>query len=396
MSKLALTILLAFTFLFLSQNTVKAEITSTITPVPANYTPRPFSPTNGFDEATFKADISFQGLKPNTVYYYCESVDPNYCYTAGHPFKEVGPSDSSGNLNIPPSCADGQEGLTNEGCDDGSYFYGGNTYGVTLFDENPDEDPLHKKSPVATAKFYVERYYPLAEPTADNLTPAITITVSGTRRPHNETTRNNYEIWVKHSSDENIYSEHACINVRSGTPGSLQFDLNRSTGSYTPGNYTIEVWEQTKEASGNQCSSKGGFLYYNATFRIKNDGTIDNFSGFKKDPKGNDTSGTAGENHCKPEPGSGEIVCETAIGTIPANPTAFVGKILAIATGLAGGIALIFMVIGSIKVLTSSGDQQKLNAGKDQIVAAIAGLLFLIFSVLILRFFGLILQIPFV
>ena|GEM_PF-5951499 len=95
-----------------------------------------------------------------------------------------------------------------------------------------------------------------------------------------------------------------------------------------------------------------------------------------------------GENPCKIDPVDGKLKCPTALGNIPTNPTDFVSKILQIATGLAGGIALIFMVIGSIKVLTSSGDQQKLTGGKDMIVAAVSGLLFLILSVLILRFIG--------
>lgn len=54
--------------------------------------------------------------------------------------------------------------------------------------------------------------------------------------------------------------------------------------------------------------------------------------------------------------------CKTAIGNISTDPQAFASKILGIATGLAGG--------------------------RDMIVAAVAGLLFLIFSVLILRFIG--------
>src|SRR3989344_3231229 len=92
--------------------------------------------------------------------------------------------------------------------------------------------------------------------------------------------------------------------------------------------------------------------------------------------------GPLGKNPC--EGGT----CDTALGEIPTNPQALAAKILQIATGVGGGIALILMVIGSIRVLTSSGDQQKLSGGRDMIVAAIAGLLFLIFSVLILRFIG--------
>ncbi|OGD84947.1 hypothetical protein A2165_02030 [Candidatus Curtissbacteria bacterium RBG_13_40_7] len=93
--------------------------------------------------------------------------------------------------------------------------------------------------------------------------------------------------------------------------------------------------------------------------------------------------GISGENPC---PGG---VCNTALGRITAEIGPFASKILAIAVGLAGGIALILMVIGAIRVLTSSGDQQKLNAGREMIVAALAGLLFLIFSVVIMRFIGL-------
>lgn len=91
----------------------------------------------------------------------------------------------------------------------------------------------------------------------------------------------------------------------------------------------------------------------------------------------------AGKNPCA----SG--TCNTAIGNnIPTNPTAFTGRLLTIAIGLAGGIALIIMVRGSIKILMASGDPQKITDGRDLIVAAIAGLLFLIFSVLILKFLG--------
>lgn len=99
-------------------------------------------------------------------------------------------------------------------------------------------------------------------------------------------------------------------------------------------------------------------------------------------PPGGGGPGLSGKNPC--EGG----VCKTALGDIPTNPTKFAQRVLEIAVGLGGGLALILMVIGAIKVLTSTGDQQKLNAGRDMIVAAVAGLLFIIFSMLILRFIG--------
>ena len=46
------------------------------------------------------------------------------------------------------------------------------------------------------------------------------------------------------------------------------------------------------------------------------------------------------------------------------------------------------MVIGSVRVLTSAGDPKNVAAGREMIIAAVAGLLFLIFSVIILKFIG--------
>lgn len=88
-----------------------------------------------------------------------------------------------------------------------------------------------------------------------------------------------------------------------------------------------------------------------------------------------------GENPCSAD-------CVTALGTIPATPIGFATKVLSIALGLAGGIALIILVMGSIKIILSSGDQQKLQNGREMIIAAIAGLLFIIFSILILQAIG--------
>lgn len=91
---------------------------------------------------------------------------------------------------------------------------------------------------------------------------------------------------------------------------------------------------------------------------------------------------TVGENPCT------STNCKTALGDIPTDPTAFAGKILGIGIGIAGGVALILMVIGSIRVVISRGDPKNVAVGREMIVAAIFGLLFLIFSVLILKFIG--------
>ncbi|KKR49704.1 MAG: hypothetical protein UT84_C0021G0010 [Candidatus Curtissbacteria bacterium GW2011_GWA1_40_16] len=92
--------------------------------------------------------------------------------------------------------------------------------------------------------------------------------------------------------------------------------------------------------------------------------------------------GISGENPC-----DGGI-CKTALGDISTSIGPFAQKILSIGIGLAGGIALIIMVIGSIRVLTSAGDPKAVGAGREMIIAAVAGLLFLAFSIVILSFIG--------
>lgn len=139
--------------------------------------------------------------------------------------------------------------------------------------------------------------------------------------------------------------------------------------------YFYSVSELRSDSTPENCNIKGtGFIQVTSSAR-----TI---------PTPSPTP-SPGQNPCGPGG------CPTALGNIPTTIQGFAGRILGIAIGLAGGLALILMVIGSVRVLTSSGDQQKLAGGRDMIVAAVAGLLFLIFSVLILRFIGIeILRIP--
>jgi len=94
------------------------------------------------------------------------------------------------------------------------------------------------------------------------------------------------------------------------------------------------------------------------------------------------------------DPKSGKIA--TAIGCIKVDSTKeFVTFLLRWATGIAGGIAFILIFVSGIMILTSSGNPQKIQAGKELMTAAISGLLFLIFGAFILKFIGVdILKIP--
>lgn len=91
----------------------------------------------------------------------------------------------------------------------------------------------------------------------------------------------------------------------------------------------------------------------------------------------------------------GEHAIATGLGCIPTQPTAFAGWFLGWAIGLAGGIAFLLILFGGFRVITSAGDPEKLQGGKDLITASVAGLLVIIFSLFLLRIIGFgILQLP--
>lgn len=78
----------------------------------------------------------------------------------------------------------------------------------------------------------------------------------------------------------------------------------------------------------------------------------------------------------------------TPFGCIQTNLQSFIQQILQIAIGLGGGIAFLMIIFGGFTILTSSGNPEKLNSGKEIITSAIAGLLLIVFSVLILKIIG--------
>lgn len=79
----------------------------------------------------------------------------------------------------------------------------------------------------------------------------------------------------------------------------------------------------------------------------------------------------------------------TALGCIPiSDPNSFISKIILIATGVAGGIALGLVLYGVFIVTTSAGIPDKLKMGNDIITSAIVGLVFILLSVFLVNFIG--------
>jgi hypothetical protein len=85
----------------------------------------------------------------------------------------------------------------------------------------------------------------------------------------------------------------------------------------------------------------------------------------------------------------------TAVGCIPTTYQGITGTLLKIGLMVGGGAGMLMILGAALVLATSEGEQKKINDAKDQITAAIIGLVFIIFSITILQFVGVqILQIP--
>jgi hypothetical protein len=86
---------------------------------------------------------------------------------------------------------------------------------------------------------------------------------------------------------------------------------------------------------------------------------------------------------------NGKKGIDTAIGCIPIEDTnSLIGFILKWAIGVGGGIAFLLILVAGFQIMTSTGDPKRLQAGKELLTSAVAGLILLIFSVFILRIIG--------
>lgn len=89
------------------------------------------------------------------------------------------------------------------------------------------------------------------------------------------------------------------------------------------------------------------------------------------------------------------IEVQTGIGNISTEPQGLIRSIFGIVLGLAGGIALIMIMISGYRFMVSQGNPEALAEARGYLISAIVGLLFIILSFVILQIIGVdILKIP--
>jgi 3-phosphoglycerate kinase len=85
----------------------------------------------------------------------------------------------------------------------------------------------------------------------------------------------------------------------------------------------------------------------------------------------------------------GGVGIKTAIGCLRVDSLGgFLGQILGWAVSVGGGIALMLVVFSGFQIVTSGGDPKKVQAAKELMTSAVSGLLLVIFSLIIMNFFG--------
>jgi hypothetical protein len=78
----------------------------------------------------------------------------------------------------------------------------------------------------------------------------------------------------------------------------------------------------------------------------------------------------------------------TAVGCIETKPQSIIQAVVKIGVGIGGGIALLMTLVGGFLLTTSQGDPKRTQEGKEMITSSVIGILFVLFSVVILQFIG--------
>jgi hypothetical protein len=90
-----------------------------------------------------------------------------------------------------------------------------------------------------------------------------------------------------------------------------------------------------------------------------------------------------------PTEGCDEGYINSAIGCVPVSDDQLLaGFLLRWGIGIGGGIAFVMIAYSGFMIISSAGNPQRLQAGRELLIASVSGLLLLVFSVFILRFIG--------
>ncbi len=82
------------------------------------------------------------------------------------------------------------------------------------------------------------------------------------------------------------------------------------------------------------------------------------------------------------------VEVNTGIGSIATSPEGFVKALFGVLLSLSGGIALLLIIRSGYQMMMSQGEPEKLKEARERLTSVVVGLLFLIFSLVILEIIG--------
>ncbi len=87
-------------------------------------------------------------------------------------------------------------------------------------------------------------------------------------------------------------------------------------------------------------------------------------------------------------PCNGGTCVDTSFGGLQFEYGPFLNQVILIGVSIGSGIAFLMLIYGSFKTMTSKGNPDGITEGKEIITSAVAGLVFIIFSVTIMQVIG--------
>lgn len=301
------------------------------------------------------------------------------------------------------------------------YFHEGHIYRLGVYDKKNAEGLM------ALAEFFVKHSMPWVQvvPQKEKGETAVIVRLWG-RRPGGDG-KNNYQIVVE--GIDNGFKGEACGTVKDGSgktfpayQKSASSSLGLTVGAeltmvrtdfanfgkpFPPGKYVVKINERVNDSRplGIAEGCEGGFTYMHAPLTISPNNPKAKNSSVGKieyDPNESDVAKEFGLF------GGARAICaeydavnnrcnkvNTALGGIGTTPQEFIKTIFQFILVLAAFGAIIIIIYSGYILITSAGNKERIAAARETITSAVVGLLFIIFSIVILEIIGVdILRIP--
>jgi hypothetical protein len=382
--------------------------------------PYTVDPSGNLTEQTPSATVTINSLHQGTTYWVCLNTKPQVkmCRTLDN---------QSGTAKFTVQPASASEALlqfSSSNQNTSAHFIGHNSYVINIFENNittgegvviKSVDDVIKNPTLATGFVRVENAIEniqldtattapklsIKSPEQNKIFPGtpIVFTVTADTNP-GDSSRNNYTIVVsKQDGGKETTKDRQCAALQpsSGSTGSVDITVGQGNTTFDSGNYIARLYEQTNES--NQTCDSASVNFAEVPFSVAASGgtagavinkDVDQFVF-------NPASSAAVPPPCaKPLDSTGNCPeFASGIGNILTNPTAFISNLFRILLGISGGIAVMLIIYSGFRVATAAGDAKAVQGARETMTSAVIGLLFLIFSFVILEVIGVdILHIP--